>query len=567
MTNQQEITADSPFWVGDWYIDPSTGRIQHGGQEQKIEPKAMTVLVCLAQNPGHVVSREHLEETAWSGMVVGYDSLASAIIKLRKAFSDDSRHPQIIETVPKKGYRLIARVNPAQGGFTPGNEAVAETTDETHSASSKGRLIALAVVVLLAIPGMWLFIGHSPRHDDSVSFAPEPRPVIAVLPFRNLSNDPEQEYFSDGITADLITDLSKLSGLSVIARNSVFTYKNSDEDVRKIGKELGVSHVIEGSIRKAGDQVRISARLIDTINGINIWADRFDGTLENIFAFQDDVTSRIINSLEIRLTEKERTHLARKYSNSIEAYDLFLHGWQNLWLSSREGVLQARDYFIKAIELDSHFARAHANLALTYLYDYMHGWSDESDGALQRAHIYADRAISIDPELPQVHWVKGYADIFSRNYQQAVMRAQKSIELNPNFADGYGLLGTTLNYAGNPKQAAVEMQTAMRLDPRHPSIYKVMYGEILFNQGDYPGAIDNFTAALESNPEIVESRLWLAASLAHSGRLDDASWQLEQIRAAGSDLSLERIEAVIPLKDPVQRKHLIDGLYKAGLTQ
>jgi tetratricopeptide (TPR) repeat protein len=197
----------------------------------------------------------------------------------------------------------------------------------------------------------------------------------------------------------------------------------------------------------------------------------------------------------------------------------------------------------------------------------MHGWSDESDGALQQAHIYADRAISIDPELPQVHWVKGFADIFSRNYQQAILRAQKSIELNPNFADGYGLLGTTLNYAGNPKQAAVEMQKAMRLDPRHPFIYKVMYGEILFNQGDYPGAIDNFTAALESNPEIVESRLWLAAALAHSGRLDDASWQLEQIRAAGSDLSLKRIEAVIPLKDPVQKKHLIDGLYKAGLKQ
>ena len=565
MTTQHDIKTDAPFWVGDRYVDPETCRIQHDGHEQKIEPKAMAVLVCLARNAGHVVTREQIEETAWAGVVVGYDSLASAIIKLRKAFNDDSRHPQVIETVPKKGYRLIVPVSSAEGGSAPENEQLEEVLEPVPAIHNKRKLFALVVIVLLAIPGLLLFVDESPK-DDAIPLVSKTRPAIAVLPFRNLSNDTEQEYFSDGITADLITDLSKLSGLSVIARNSVFTYKNADVDVREVGNELGVDYIVEGSIRKAGDQVRISARLIDTGSSYNVWAERYDGTLDNIFAFQDEVTSKIISSLEIRLTDKDRTRLAHKYSNSIDAYDVFLHGWQNLWLSSREGVLQARDDFRKAIELDNNFARAYANLALTYIYDHMHGWSDESDQALQRAHFYADRAIAIDPELPQVHWVKGFADIFSRDYQKALLQAERSIELDPNFADGFGLLGSILNYAGKPQQAALEMQKAMRLNPRHPFIYKVIYGEILFNQRDYDNAIENFTLALDSNPEIEESRLWLAAALAHVGRVDDASWQLEQIRMAGSDLSLERIERVVPFKDPEQRKHLIDGLYKAGLV-
>ncbi len=567
MPDENQIKADLPFWVDDWHVDPTTGRIQHDGEEHKLEPKVMMVLVCLAQQPGQVVTREHLEETVWAGMVVGYDSLASTIIKLRKAFGDDSKHPRVIETVPKKGYRLIATVSSAEGGYTPTTEQTEVDATEPEPKAIRSRLVGIAVIALLAVPGLWLFINVTSTDEPAVQKITVEKLAIAVLPFKNLSNDPDQEYFSDGITADLITDLSKLSGLAVIARNSAFNYKNTDVDVRKVAKELGVSYIIEGSVRKAGDQVRISARLIDAKNSFNLWADRFDGTLENIFAFQDEVTSQIIESLQITLTEKDRNRLAHKYSKSIEAYDQFLHGWQNLWLSSREGTLRARDYFKKAIELDNEFARAYANLAVTYIHDYLHGWTDQSDLALQQAHASADKAISLEPNLPQVHWVKGYAHIFSKAYQESIREIEKSIELDPNFADGYALLATTLNYAGKPAQAEIEMQKAMRLNPKHPALYKVIYGEILFNQHDYKNAIDNFMLALHSNPEIEESRLWLAAALAQNGNIDEASWQLEHIRISGGNLSLKRIESVIPFKDPAQRKHLIDGLYKAGLTQ
>ncbi len=582
MSEKQTISAEETFYVGDWCVDPTTGRISNQDVEHKIEPKAMTVLVCLARQQGQVVSRETLEEQAWAGMVVGYDSLASAIIKLRKAFGDDSKSPRYIETVPKKGYRLICGVHTDLSGMAekPEDETQAQQSSpaerranesmmaaKNHSAKMNKLLNAAILLAVLASVTAYFFRDAVTDSSQNATQASNDKRVIAVLPFKNLSDDVQQDYFSDGITADLITDLSKISGLSVIARNSVFIYKNTDVDIRNVKQELGVDFVVEGSVRKVGEQVRISARLIDAGSSINIWADRFDGTLDNLFAFQDSVTTKIINSLEVTLTERDRTRLAQKYSNSIEAYDEFLRGWQNLWLSSREGMYRARGHFLKAIELDDQFARAYANLALTYIYDHLLGWSDDDDAALLKAQEYADKAIAIDPELPQVYWVKGFADIFSRDYRQSLEHAQHAIDLDPGFADGYGLLATTLNYAGKPKEADKVMRQAMQQNPKYPAIYNVIHGEIFFNMRDYEKAIENFSYALEVNPEIEEARIWLAAAYANIGDIDEAGWQLEQIRMNGRDLSLQRIEKVIPFKDPEQREAFIDSLYKAGLEK
>lgn len=578
MPENVQIGPDSPFTIADWRIDPAACRISRGSEEHKIEPKAMTVLVYLAQHQNQVVSRETLEAEAWPNMVVGYDSLASAIIKLRKAFGDNAKRPEIIETVPKKGYRLIADVvsehNSASNNQGPKmTQAVKSTAasdkpmHESYDREERSRGIMLTVVLMLSIVAFILYMFYSMLPETSEKTASSEKIIIAVLPFKNLSDDKQQDYFSDGITVDLITDLSKISGLSVIARNSVFIFKDTDTDIRSVQKELGVDYVVEGSVRKFSDQVRISAILIDASNSINIWADRFDGELKNIFSFQDVVVSKIIDALSVKLTEQDKNRLAGKYSNSIEAYDQFLRGWQNLWLSSREGMLQARDDFRKAIELDDNFARAYANLALTYLYQHLHGWNKDDELALRKANEYADRAIEIDPSLPNVYWVKGFTEIFNRNYQRSLYFAEKSIELNPNFADGYGLLATTLNYAGKPEEADEVMREAIALNPKHPAIYKVIHGEILFNKHDFPAAVDAFTQALEINPEIEESRIWLASAYGNMGNIEDASWQLEQIRLNGRELSLQRLDEIIPLKDPAQRKVFIDGLAKAGLTE
>lgn len=586
MIDKPKISLDTPFWVADWKVEPSLGRLSRGQDAVKVEPKVMTVLVCLAQAAGDVISREQLEAAAWEGMVVGYDSLASTIIKLRKAFEDDSRNPRIIETVPKRGYRLIAPVgivapassgssdaatSPTPTGDGPETESIAApatdapaplrslarwATQIPMSYETKGLLVASLTLIVVVAIGYFSFM--NPADEDRTL-------TVAVLPFKNMSDDPQQEYFSDGLTADLITDLSKLSALSVIARNTVFTYRNENVDVRKVARELGAQYVVEGSVRKAGNTVRISARLIDAKSGTNLWADRFDGALDNVFELQDRVTSRIVESLKLTLTENERSQIIHKYTNNIEAYDHFLRGWQYFWNMSREGNQIARESYLKAIEIDSNFARAYANLALTYAYEYLNGWSEDPELTIKKANNYANRAVELDNKIPQVYWALGVVQNYSRNYIDALETSRMALALDPNYADGYGLLATVLNYAGQPKPALETMTKAMRLNPRHPAIYRIMRGEIYFNLHDYKNAIQDFTSALQRNPEAQEPRLWLAAAYVYSGRLDDARWEIEQLLFADSDLTLASFEQVIPLNDPIQRKHLIDGLFRAGL--
>ncbi|WP_455218451.1 winged helix-turn-helix domain-containing tetratricopeptide repeat protein [Kaarinaea lacus] len=567
------MDIEQPFWIADWLIDPPTCRIKRGDIETKLEPKVMTVLTCLAENAGQVVSRDELEATVWKDMVVGYDSLASTIIKLRKAFDDDSKNPQFIETVPKRGYRLIAMVSEmgplpgeeaeieveANTGEEPEEQVIASQEQDNKPGRLKHYILPIAVIAFMAI-----VIAVWPTHTDRQE-TQDTKPTIAVLPFKNLSNDPEQEYFSDGMTGDIITDLSKISGISVIARNSVFTYKGLDIDIKELGKDLGATYVVEGSVQKFGDKVRISARLIDTQTSHSLWADRFDGTFKDVFSLQDEVTHNVVTSLAIKLTENERKILVHEYTKSIEAYDEFLKGWQLFWIFSKESNHRAREHFLKAIELDNEFARAYANLALTHTYDYMNAWKDDTDHSMQQALEFAQKGVEMDPSIPQVHWVMGLTQMFNKNYQPALESAQRTLDQDPNYADGHGLMGTILNYAGNPREALEFMKTAMQLNPFHPSIYKIIRGEIHFNLHEYDNAIRFFKEALERNPEAQEARLWLAAAYAHNNQLEDATWQMEYIQQNESKLTLDYIEKVSPFKDPAQRRHFLDGLYKAGL--
>ncbi len=576
MVNESDALDRAPFYIGDRHIDPSLGRVSGSNIEQtRLEPQVMAVLLCLAKQQGQVVSREDIESQAWANRVVGYDSLSTAIIKLRKALGDDSKNPRYIETVPKRGYRLIANVSPAvpkNSNITNGpisespsinTQTEAENTNRNSKTGNKRLQLLLVLTIITAGLGIVLYDKIPGSLNTS---QPGQRNTIAVLPFKNMSEDIQQEYFSDGITADLITDLSKISGLGVIARNSVFAYKDSAIDVREIGKELAVAYIVEGSVRKNNNKVRITARLIDAISGRNLWADRFDGNLEDVFALQDSVTEKIITALKLKLSDREQKQLARKYTNNIVAYDHFLQGWKRFWEYSKESNALAKEHFRKAIELDPEFARAYANLALSFAYDVLNGWTNTPDVNLKRAEELSQKALELDDSLVQVHWAAAFTAVISRNHQLALSESLKVIELDPNNADGYGILATTLNYAAKPRDALVQMRKAMRLNPLHPSVYKVIMGEIYFNLHDYENAIKQFEHALDRNPDAQEPRLWLTASYAHIGRIGDASWQLEQIRLEDPAISIASIEPVIPFIDPMQLKHLVDGLNKAGLN-
>ena len=267
----------------------------------------------------------------------------------------------------------------------------------------------------------------------------------------------------------------------------------------------------------------------------------------------------------MKLSSLEQLQVARKYTSSFQAYDHFLQGWQHFWEYSKESNILAKEHFNKAIKLDPQFARAYANLALSYAYDVLNGWTNTPEKNLDYAKELSQKAITLDDQLAQVHWAVGFTALISRDYQFALSESQKVIALDPNNADGYGLLATTLNYAAKPQDALIYMQKAMQLNPLHPSVYKLILGEIYFNLHKYNNAVKQFEYALKRNPNNQESRLWLTASYAHLGRIDDANWELENIRNNDPTISIENIESVIPLKDPMQLKHLVDGLYKAGL--
>lgn len=567
MNKDNNLLDEGSFILGDWLIEPSLGRVTGQRSETgitKLEPQVMAVLMCLVKQHGQVVSREIIEQQAWPNRVVGYDSLSTAIIKLRKALNDDSKNSRYIETVPKKGYRLIATVGSVGADANANLSDIIDTTHPAEKIQPRRQRFQLLIIVGLITAGFG-FILYNKLPYLITNIQIENKNTIAVLPFDNMSEDIQQEYFSDGITADLITDLSKISGLSVIARNSVFAYKDSSIDVRQIGKDLAVNYIVEGSVRKNNEKVRISARLIDATSGHNLWAERFDGSLEDVFALQDNVTSKIIAALKLKLSDREQQQLVRKYTNSFEAYDQFLQGWNYFWLYSKESNTLAKEHFNKAIELDPKFARAYANLALSYAYDVLNGWTTAPDDYLKSAEELSQKAISLDDNLAQVHWAVGFTALISRQYQLALSESQKVIDLDPNNADGYGLLATVLNYAAKPKDALVYMQKAMHLNPLHPSVYKVIMGEIYFNLHDYNNAVKQFEHALERNPDAQETRLWLTASYAHLDRIDDANWQLELIRGADPTISITTINSVIPFRDPMQLKHLVDGLGKAGL--
>ncbi len=338
------------------------------------------------------------------------------------------------------------------------------------------------------------------------------KPSIAVLPFTNMSGDPEQEYFSDGITEDLITDLSKISGLFVIARNSVFTYKGEPVKVEKVGQELGVRYVLEGSVRKSNNQVRITAQLVDANTGGHLWAERYDRKLEDIFALQDEVTQKIVSVLSVKLTEDEQMCRSCKCKETcnMEAYDYYLKGLEHFSRITHESNIEARQMFEKSLEMDPQYAPAISQLGETYLYDWTYGWEDNLQ-LLEEAFKHAQRALAIDDSLSDAHCLLGHVYLWKREHQKAISETEKAISLEPNNADWLVGLGDILAWDGRPEKAIELIKKALRLNPKHPGSYLWSLGHPHFLMKQYEEAISSFNRALNLNPNFHPSNFYLAA--------------------------------------------------------
>lgn len=392
------------------------------------------------------------------------------------------------------------------------------------------------------------------------------KPSIAVLPFVNMSGDPEQEYFSDGMTEDLITDLSKISGLFVIARNSTFVYKGKPMKAQEISRELGVRFILEGSVRKAGKRIRINAQLIDALSGGHLWAERFDRELVDIFDLQDQVTLEIVTALELNLTHNEQHQLTKRDTNNITAYDYVLRGLESHYRYTREGNEHGQLLFQKAIDLDPDYAMAHALLALATLHSWTQGWNQDLE-LLPRAFELAQQALNLDDSVPEIHLVLGDLYLFgAKDHDKAAEAFKTAIRLSPNYADAYSGLAQVLAWSGEPEKAIDTVKKAMKLNPHHHAWYFLPLAIALMITERPKDAIEACQKGLNLNPDFLGFHLVLAGMYAEVGREEEAREEVNEVLRISPQFSLDVVRQMTPTKDRELLERLVDTLRMAGLS-
>jgi adenylate cyclase len=392
--------------------------------------------------------------------------------------------------------------------------------------------------------------------------------TIAVLPFTNMSGDEEQEYFSDGITEDIITDLSKISGLVVIARNSTFVYKGKAVNIPDICKDLGATVAVEGSVRKSGNRVRVTAQLIDGSGGGHLWAERYDRELDDIFEVQDDVTQRIVEALKLTLSPAEISLIADGGTTDVGAHDFFLKG-RGLLLGQKKDRLmfeQSTGYFRSAITLDRNYAEPFAGLAMAYVLDHQNRWSDAPETFLDQADRLIGQSIDLDGKDPYAHYVDALVGVFTKIYKRWAEAAVRALALNSNFALALNTRGLVHLYSGAPGEAIPDIERAMRLDPVMQQQYMHFLGSAYFVAGDYAKAAAIFKDRIQINPETDLTRAFLASALGHLNEPEEARRIWAELMDINPEYSAEAHIGRLPFQDPKDADRFLEGLLKTSLA-
>ncbi len=546
--------------IGDWWIDPAANEVTSGAESARIEPKAMQVLTVLADHQGRVLSREELLSKVWPGVIVGDEALTQTIIKLRKALGDSSRSPRYIETISKRGYRLVA---PVQRATPSASERIGEAPPPVARPTqvSTGWLGLIAVVVLCIGAAYILHTKRSAAVDaESGDVKTDPSRTapftLTVMPFESLSADGEQTYLARGISNDLMTDLSRLSTLSVISASAGPPTDPSASRVR---------YLVRGSVQRESATLRINIALVDTATNQQLWSERFERPFNDLFAVQDEIVRRLTGLLSGKLSEAERQRLAHRYTRNLDAYDYFLQA-QALFLVRQAGVNEeARALYRKALNLDPKFARAYAGLAMTYAMDHRLRPPGELSTTLTRAFELAESARLIDPDIPEVYWALGFVHVQSRRHQQAIEALQKAIELNRSYADAYAFLGGIHTYLGEASKTIPLLRTALRLNPDGGYLYFLILGRAYFYNKDLEQAIINLREAAARNPTDIETHVHLAAALAAAGDRAAAEWEAEEIRSLDAKFSTQNWLRTYPMSNARYTKQLTDRLAEVGL--
>ena len=556
-----EARSRAAVQIGEWRVAPDLNQISRGQETVQLEPKAMAVLLHLARQPGEVASRDELLAAVWPGVIVGDNALTQVVIKLRKALGDTAREPAYIQAISKKGYRLIAIVDPSPDA-TPDLRQVHQSTSRQRAARWPSGALAIAVIVAGA---GWYFNReegkvNAPRSIDSRSELPQiaALPIVIVKPLEAVGEDP-RSLIARALTADLVTDLSKVSGLWIASGLE-------QQDQASLGAEkTRARYVLSGTVQGDGEQLRLHVYLSDVLAGRQIWSQRFDRDAKDLFAVQDDLVKSVLAVLPVKVSEAETQRLAQRYTRNLEAYEHFLRGQAALLVRRRTQNDTAREMYWKAIHSDPTFSRAYAGLAMAYALDYQQGWAADGGAALTRALEFAKTAEQMSPDMPEAHWVLGFVHTQRRQHEEALRHLDSALRLNPSYADAYALKGGIYTYIGQPAEGIPLLRTALRLNPDAGSLYFLLLGRAYYFLGDGEQARVNLDHALLRNSENLEARIYLVAAHQLVGARDAAEWQVGEIRTLERAFNVRTWLASYPMTHAGQKERLIKSLEEIGL--
>lgn len=449
-------------------LDTDRRELRRGDTLISVEPKVFDLLAYLIANCDRVVSKDDLIGAIWEGRIVSDAALTTRLNAARSAIADSGEEQRLIKTLPRKGIRFVGQINEAKHPEAPATSA-------------------------LALPD---------------------KPSLAVLPFTNMSGDPEQEYFADGIADDIITELSHVSSLFVVARNSSFAFKNKSPDIREVGRQLGVRYVLEGSVRRSAGRLRVAAQLIDAADGKHVWAERYDRRVQDIFDIQDELTKEIVTALRIKLTDGEQASVWLRSTNNIEAWGYAMRGADHLWRGTAASMAEARSLLERAVATDPTYAKAMALLALTYYFDTRFNYG-ASQGESKHKHAeYAAKALALDPEEPYSLLMRSGVRSFEGRFAEAFEDVKRALDKSPNDAYCWVRAARILIHLDRGKEAEEAIRYAMRLNPFYPIQYLAVLGDALAHQDCNEEAIAVFDEVVKREPKYMSGYVHLAR--AHS---------------------------------------------------
>ena len=497
---------------------------------QAVEPQVFSLLVHLIEHRQRVVSKDDLIDALWNGRIISDATLSSRINAARRAVGDSGKDQAIIKTVPRRGFRFV-------GDLAEDQEPTPAGSDDRPASQS------------------------APQRTNS------DRPSVAVLPFDNMSGDVEQEFFSDGLAEDIITALSKIEQMRVVARHSTFAYKGQAFDLREIAEVLGVRYVIEGSVRHSGNRLRITAQLIDTLEDSPLWAERYDRSVDDIFDIQDEITKEIVTALRVKLTDGEQAHVLARGTNNIEAWQYCVRASELFKSFTSSGYLEARALAEKATELDPAYAHAWATLGFTYWWDGRLGYTGDSDAKFARAAELAEHAMALDDSVSECIGLSTQVAASLGRHEEGVEIGRRGIELYPGNADVRAFLAFALMHAGHYAEAEEHIRAAMSLNPFYPNWYRNGLARTLTFLDQFEEPLALVDEILETEPAHIQGWLIRAYIFEQLGRKADAQRAISEIRRLAPSLRARHLPGLLLMNDASITERFINGVCAAGLPE